>query len=82
MVYMKKVHEKSPIKRIEIGLPFEDAIRKYLLLRTNTGGLSADWNATDWTRYALAREIARRNGGRVPKACKDMLPEFIPDLEL
>jgi hypothetical protein len=82
MAYMKKVHANSPIKRIEIGRPFEDAIRKYLLPRTNTGNLSTDWNTTDWVRYSLAQEIARRNGGQVPKSCKDMLKGFVPDLEL
>ena len=82
MVYMKRIHSKPAKKRIEIGAPFEDAITKYLLPKTNTGNLSFQWSVTDWVRYSLAHEIAKRNGGVIPKACKDMLPEFIPDIDL
>ena len=79
---MKRIHNKIPQKRIAIGKPFEDAIEKYLIPKTNIGNLPNSWDFTDWTRYALAHEIARRNGGVIPKECKDMLPEFIPDLDL
>lgn len=79
---MKRKHISPPQKRIAIGVPFERAIEKYLLPKTNNGNLSDKWDFTDWTRYALAHEISRRNGGVIPKECKDMLPEFIPDLDL
>lgn len=81
-MYMKKKHQIPPRKRIEIGVPFEKAIEKYLIPKTNTGNLSSKWNYTDWIRYSLAREIARRNGGKIPKDCMDILPEFISDIDL
>lgn len=79
---MRKIHSQTPRKRIEIGVPFERAIEKFLLPKTNTGNLSTNWDFTDWVRYALAQQIAKRNNGMIPKECKDMLPDFIPDLEL
>jgi hypothetical protein len=79
---MKKIHAQSPKKRITIGLPFETAIEKYLLPKTNNGNLSHAWNYTDWARYSLAQQIAKHNKGMIPKECKDMLPEFIPDIDL
>jgi hypothetical protein len=77
---MKKIHETPPQKRIAIGVPFEKAISEYLLPKTNTGNILN--NYTDWVRYSLAQQIAKRNGGKVPKDCIDMLPELIPDLDL
>jgi len=82
MYIMKKIHKKNPKKRIEIGVPFEEAIKKYLLPKTNTGNISRPWNDTDWVRYSLAKQIALRNSGKIPKDCKDLLPDFVPDLEL
>lgn len=79
---MKKIHKDKPQKRIAIGVPFERAIEKYLLPKTNTGNLSVKWNETDWTRWALAQQIAKRNGGKIPKDCAALLPEYIPDLDL
>lgn len=81
-MYMKKIHNEKPKRGVVLGKPFDDAIEKYLLPKTNTGNLSNKWNRTDWTRYALAQEIARRNNGKIPKACKDMLKEFTADLDL
>jgi len=82
IAHMKKIHAQAPTKRIAIGKPFEKAIEKYLLPKTNTGNLSSNWDYTKWVRYSLAQQIAKRNGGKIPKACKDMLSEFIPDLEI
>lgn len=79
---MKKIHIKKPLRGVVLGAPFDEAIEKYLLPKTNRGNLSNNWNRTDWTRYALAQEIARRNGGVIPKSCKDLLKEFVPDLDL
>lgn len=79
---MKKIHREKAISRIQIGKPFEDAIEKILLPKTNKGNLSKKWNPTDWVRYALAKEIALRNKGEVPKNCKDLLKDFVPDLDL
>jgi len=82
IVYMKKIHKEKYNARIPIGKPFEEAIDKYLLPRTNKDNLSNKWNRTDWTRYALAKEIAKGNNGKIPKACKDMLKDFTPDLHM
>lgn len=79
---MKKIHDVKPARGIVVGAPFDEAIKKYLLPKTNKGNLSKKWNRTDWTRYALAQEIARRNNGKIPQNCKDLLKEFIPDLNL
>lgn len=81
-MYMKKIHNEKPKRGVVLGKPFDDAIEKYLLPKTNTNNLSNKWNRTDWTRYALAQEIARRNNGKIPKACKDMLKEFTADLDV
>jgi hypothetical protein len=81
-MYMKKIHNDKPKRGVVLGKPFDDAIEKYLLPKTNTNNLSNKWNRTDWTRYALAQEIARRNNGKIPKACKDMLKEFTADLDV
>ena len=79
---MKKIHTKKPARGIVVGAPFDEAIEKYLLPKTNKGNLSNKWNRTDWARYALAQEISRRNNGKIPKDCKDLLKEFIPDLDV
>ena len=79
---MNKIHNEKPKRGVVLGKPFDDAIEKYLLPKTNTNNLSNKWNRTDWTRYALAQEIAKRNNGKIPKACKDMLKEFTPDLDV
>lgn len=79
---MQKKHTEPYTARIPIGKPFEDAIDMFLLPKTNNGNLSGKWNRTDWTRYALAQEIAKRNNGKIPKACKDMLKEFTADLDM
>jgi len=79
---MKKIHAIQPRKRIEIGAPFEDAVNRYLIPKTNKENLSPNWSVTDWVRYSLAQQIAKRNNGKIPKECLDMLPKFIPDMEL
>lgn len=79
---MKKLFTEQPKKRIEIGRPFEAAIKKYLLPKTNTDNLTADWDYTDWTRWSLAVQIAKRNDGKIPQDCMDLLPEFAKDLDI
>lgn len=79
---MRKIFQQKPKSRIQIGCPFEEAIKKYLLPATNADNLSKDWTETDWTRWSLAAQIAKRNNGKIPKDCLDLLPEFIPDLDL
>lgn len=77
---MKKLHDQTPVKRIEIGAPFERAISEILMPKTNTGNLSHDWNMTDWVRYAIAQQLQRAGG--IPPECAAMLPKFYKDLEL
>ena len=79
-INMRKIHDKQPKKRIEIGEPFETAIREILMPKTNTGNMSSDWSMTDWVRYAIAEQLKR--AGDVPVECKKMLPVFYKDLEL
>lgn len=82
IVNMKKIHNKSPKKRIALGVPFEEAIEKFLLPKTNNGNLSDEWNVTDWVRYSVAQQISRHNNGKIPKSCMDMLKKFVSDVEL
>ena len=77
---MKKIHKKPSKKRIDIGEPFEKAIRIYLFPKTNTGNLSPAWNYTDWVRFAIAEQLKR--SGEIPNECKAMLPKFYADLDL
>jgi hypothetical protein len=83
MVYtkpMKIIHPEKPTKRIEIGKPFERAIRDVLMPKTNTGNLSSAWDYTDWVRFALAEQLKR--AGNLPAECAAMLPRFYKDLDL
>lgn len=82
IMYMKKIHIEKPERGVVLGAPFDKAIVKYLLSKTNTGNLSNRWNRTDWVRYAVAQEIARRNNGKIPRDCLDMLKEFSADLNM
>lgn len=77
---MKKIHTIRPKKRIAIGVPFEQAIEKILMPKTNTGNLSANWDITDWVRYAIAEQLKR--AGNLPRDCAAMLPRFHKDIEL
>lgn len=82
MDIMKKIHDEAPERGVVLGAPFDRAIRQILIPKTNKGNLSNKWNKTDWVRYCVAQEIARRNGGKIPLECKVMLKEFIPDLDV
>ena len=77
--FMKHIHPAKPKKRIEIGVPFEDAIRDILMPKTNTGNLSSDWDYTDWVRYAIAEQL--KKAGNLPAECQAMLPRFYLDLD-
>lgn len=82
IMYMKKIHIEKAERGVVVGAPFDRAIKKYLLPKTNKGNFSNKWNRTDWVRYVLAKEIALRNNGVIPKECKDMLKEFTPDFDV
>lgn len=77
---MKKLHIKTPKKRIEIGKPFEDAICEILMPKTNTSNLSPAWDYTDWVRYSIAEQL--KKAGEIPADCRAMLPRYYSDLEL
>ena len=75
----KKFSLSNSKKRIEIGLPFEVAIRDILMPKTNAGNLSPDWDYTDWVRYSIAEQLKR--DGNLPQGCKNMLPKFYKDFD-